>query len=130
MAPVRLKQVPLGQAPFLHPLRSSVVIFAMIEGALFDGFSSTIGLSDFSEVYTPGFRPWPSPAGLPSGLLNSPFRDLPIHTHKTYAHATGLWLRGAGQALAQSHQPMLPSPRHHWSSRHSSGPEWVATPSP
>ena len=59
----------------------------MIEGALFDSFSGTIGLSDFSEVYTPEFRPWPSPAGL---SLNSRFRDLPVPAHEAYAHATGL----------------------------------------
>jgi hypothetical protein len=62
----------------------------MIEGALFDSFSGTIGLSDFSEVYTPGFRPRPSPAGLSLGLYNSPFRDLPVPAHEAYAHATGL----------------------------------------
>ncbi|MBL7216133.1 MAG: hypothetical protein ISS62_00435, partial [Desulfobacteraceae bacterium] len=26
------------------------------------------------------------------------------------------------------HTPTNASPRHHWSSRHSSGPEWIATP--
>ena len=29
---------------------------------------------------------------------------------------------------APMHTPANASPRHHWSSRHSSGPEWIATP--
>jgi hypothetical protein len=77
------------------PLRSHI---AKVEGALFNSFSGTIGLSDCSEAHMLGLRPWPSPAGLPVGSHDSLFRVLPVPT------------------------------RHHWSSRHSSGPERIATP--
>lgn len=157
MATVGFKQVPLGQAPFLHHLRRPVVIFLMIEGALFDGFSGTIGLSDFSEVYTPVFG-----LGLPRpdclrdySTVSSEISRFPLmklihmpqvsdsgepnkHSPTALIHvAFPIALQGRHSRTviselntAPMHSPTNASPRHRWSSRHSSGPEWIAIPSP
>ena len=127
----------------------------MIEGALFDGFPGTMSLSDFSEVYTPGFRPRPSPARLSSGLTTAPseISRFPLmkpmhmpqvsdsgepdeHSLSALTHiAFPLVQQGRHpQAViselntAPVHTPANASPRHYWSSRHSSGPERIATP--
>jgi len=126
-----------------------------IEGALFDSFSGTIGLSDFSEVYMPGFRPSPSPAGLSSGLYTaaSEISRFPLmeRMHMPQVSDSGELNKHSLSALTHiafptvqqgrhsrtviselntvpMHTPTNASPRHHWSSRHSSGPERIATP--
>ena len=127
----------------------------MIEGTLFDTFSGTIGLSDFSEVYTPGFRPRPSPARLSSGLTTAPseISRFPLMkrmhmpqvsdsgepndcSHIALIHIAfplvqqGRHSRTVISELntAPMHTPANASPRHYWSSRHSSGPERIANP--
>jgi hypothetical protein len=141
--------------PFPPPSPQPRGHIATIEGALFDSFSGTIGLSDFSEVYTPGFRPWPSPAGLSSGLYTaaseisrfplmkrmhmpqvSDSGELNKHSHNALFHvAFPIVQQGQHSRTVISevntvpmHTPTNASPRHHWSSRHSSGPERIATP--
>jgi len=114
-----------------------------------------MGLSDFSEVYTPGFRPWPSPAGLSLGrntaaseisrfpLMKSmhmpqvsdpgePNEDsLDALIHLAFPTVVqGRHSRTVISELntAPMHTPANASPRHYWSSRHSSGPERIANP--
>lgn len=141
--------------PFPPPSPPPRGHIATIEGALFDRFSGTIGLSDFSEVYTPGFGldlPRPDclrdyttaaseisrfplmelmhmPQVSDSGEPNEHSLSAPTHI------AFPLALQGRHSQTviselntAPMHTPANASPRHHWSSRHSSGPERIATP--
>jgi len=114
-----------------------------------------MSLSDFSEVYTPGFRPRPSPAGLSSGPTTAPseISRFPLmkrmhmpqvsdsgepneHSHNALLHIAfpivqqGRHSRTVISELntAPMHTPANASPRHYWSSRHSSGPERIANP--
>ena len=112
-----------------------------------------MSLSDFSEVYTPEFRPQPSPARLSSGLTTAPseISRFPLmkrmhmpqvsdsgepneHSHIALIHiAFPLVQQGRHSRMviselntAPMHTPANASPRPHWSSRHSSGPERIA----
>ncbi len=114
-----------------------------------------MSLSDFSEVYTPGFRPQPSPARLSSGLTTVPseISRFPFmkrmhmpqvsdsgepneHSHIALIHIAfpivqqGRHSRTVISELntAPMHTLTNASPRHHWSSTHSLGSEWIATP--
>ena len=93
--PVNLNQIPLGQAPSLHHLRLSVAMLCMVEGSLFDGFPGTMGLSDCSATFILELRPPAFPSRTGDGTPASHCRALPVPVHGAYAHAAGLWLRGA-----------------------------------
>ncbi len=124
---------------------------------MFDSFPGTMGLSDFSEVYTPGFRPWPSPAGLSLGrntaaseisrfpLMKSMHMPQVSDSGEPNEDSLDALIRLAFPIVVQGghsreviselhtapmHTPANASPRHCWSSRHSSGPGRVATPYP
>ena len=127
----------------------------MLEGALFDSFSGTIGLSDCSEKHLLGLRPRPSPTGL-SVAFHTVFSELsrfPLmeRMHMPQASDSGELNKNSHIALihvafpivgqgrhsrtviselntAPMHALTNASPRHHWSSTHSSGPERIATP--
>ena len=93
--PVGLNQIPLGPAPSLHHLRPSVATLSMVEGSLFDSFPGTMGLSDCSAAFILGLRPPAFPSRAGGGTPTSHCRTLPVPVHGAYAHAAGLWLRGA-----------------------------------
>jgi hypothetical protein len=75
---------------------------------LFGSFSGTMPMSDFSNAYMPGLYAFRFPR--PILNLQGYTWDLPVPAHETYAHASGLWLRGAKQALTLSYLFILPSP--------------------
>ena len=127
----------------------------MLEGALFDSFSGTIGLSDCSEKHLLGLRPRPSPTGLSVGFhtVFSELSRFPLmeRMHMPQASDSGELNKNSHIALihvafpivgqgrhsrtviselntAPMHALTNASPRHHWSSTHSSGPERIATP--
>jgi hypothetical protein len=83
---VDLKQVPLGQAPFLHYLRRSVVPPCGIEEPLFGGFSGPMGLSDCSEAYTLVLRPLAFPSRTDSETLRQSFSELSRLPHMERMH--------------------------------------------
>jgi hypothetical protein len=141
--------------PFPPPSPQPRGHLAMIEGALFGGFSGTIGLSDCSEAHMLGLRPWPSPTGLSVDLMtvSSELSRFPLmelmhmpqvsdsgepneHSLSALIHiAFPIVLQGRHSRTviselntAPMHTPTNASPRHHWSSTHSSGPERIATP--
>jgi len=127
-----------------------------IEGALFGGFSGTIGLSDCSEAH----KCWDCGLGLPQPdclwdlmTVSSELSRFPLmermhmpqvsdsgepneHSHIALIHVAftivvqGRHSRTVISELntAPMHTPANASPRHHWSSTHSSGPERIATP--
>lgn len=72
-----LKQVPLGQAPFLHHLHRSMARISPVEESLFNGFSGTMGLSDCSEAFMLGLRPPALPSRTDSGTLHQSLPSSP-----------------------------------------------------
>ena len=129
-----------------------------IEGPLFDGFSGTIDLSDCSAALLLGLRPPAFPNRTGSTTSCQPLPSSP--GSRTWSVRTccrsltpGSWT--STRAIAPAHiafpctllgrhsraviselntapvrSPANASPRHHWSSTHSSGPGRIATPYP
>jgi len=123
---------------------------------LFDGFSGTMSLSDCSEANMLGLRPpafssrtdsrtlyqsLPSPPGSRTWSVCTCNRSLtpgsrtgtraiaPAHI----AFPTVVQGQPSQAVISElntvpAHSPTNASPRHHWSSTHSSGPERIATP--
>ena len=128
----------------------------LVEEPLFGGFSGPMGLSDCSEAYPLVLRPSAFPSRTDSETLHQSFPSSP--GFRTWSVCTcsrsltpGSWTgtraiapahvafpsarRGRHSQTVISelytapvHSPANASPRHHWSSTHSSGPEWFATP--
>ena len=157
--PVDLNPVPLGQVPSLHPLRRPVVPIPSELKDLCSMASQVLLTCPTARQHAGwdyGLRP--SPARLAAGLPASHCQALPAPAHGAYAHAAGLRLRGAETGTraivpaplafpfillgrhsraviselntAPMRSPANASPRHHWSSAHSSGPGRIATPYP
>ena len=155
-APVELQQVPLGQAPFLHHLRSPVVPIPSELQELCSTASQVLlacpparkctrrdfGLGlprpDCLRDYTtaaselsrfPLMERMHMPQVSDSGELSKHSHIAPIHVAFPIVQQ-GRHSRTVISELntAPMHTPTNASPRHHWSSRHSSGPERIATP--